>query len=296
MGKCIERSCEYWLTVLLVAFCIPTHMCAASDLERPTYSVLAESRLKRAEQELARMEQLVQDGTAPRNRLLEAQSQLEDARDQATLAGTLYSSTPIAEFTADQVKDMLSATERRVQRQSILVEDRRKLLDSGILAPAEFERIATELELRKQVLSLATSRADLFHQLKTMAETERQLEHASQNATAAINDAMLRYRGNGLFSLGDLTTISAQYEKHFGRALPVSAMGQTLLHQSLGLDHRNRVDVALNPDGPEGLWLRQLLEKLHIPYLGFRSAVAGAATAPHIHIGIGSTRLKLASR
>jgi hypothetical protein len=64
----------------------------------------------------------------------------------------------------------------------------------------------------------------------------------------------------------------------------------------MGLDHRNRVDVALNPETSEGLWLRQLLEKLHIPYLAFRSAVAGAATAPHIHIGTGSSRLKLASR
>ena len=96
--------------------------------------------------------------------------------------------------------------------------------------------------------------------------------------------------------MGDLTAISAQFEKRFHHALPVSALGQTLLHQSMGLDHRNRVDVALNPDQPEGLWLRALLERLHVPYLAFRSAVAGAATAPHIHIGTGSTRLKLAQR
>ena len=52
-----------------------------------------------------------------------------------------------------------------------------------------------------------------------------------------------------------------------------------------------RSDIALNPDAPEGVWLRSLLERLHIPYLAFRSAVAGAATAPHIHIGTGSARL-----
>jgi hypothetical protein len=39
-----------------------------------------------------------------------------------------------------------------------------------------------------------------------------------------------------------------------------------------------------------------LLERLQTPYLAFRSAVVGAATAPHIHIGTGSTRLKLAQR
>lgn len=96
--------------------------------------------------------------------------------------------------------------------------------------------------------------------------------------------------------MNDLTAISRRFEEHFHHSLPVSALGQTLVHQSMGLDHRNRVDVALSPDQPEGLWLRQLLEMLHVPYLAFRSAVAGAATAPHIHIGTGSTRLKLAQR
>ena len=106
---------------------------------------------------------------------------------------------------------------------------------------------------------------------------------------------MIRYDGNGAFSLGDLTTIEAQYRKRFKRDLPVSAMGQTLVHQALGLDHRNRVDIALSPDQPEGVWLRALLERLHVPYLAFRTAIAGAATAPHIHVGVGSTRLKVDS-
>jgi hypothetical protein len=106
---------------------------------------------------------------------------------------------------------------------------------------------------------------------------------------------MIRYDGNGRFNLGDLTTISSQFEKHFHHPLPVSAMGQTLVHQALGLDHRNRVDVAVNPDASDGIWLRGLLESLHVPYLAFRSAVPGAATAPHIHIGTGSNHLKLAA-
>ncbi len=105
---------------------------------------------------------------------------------------------------------------------------------------------------------------------------------------------MIRYDGNGHFDLNDMPAITAEYQRKFGQPLPVSAFGQTLLHRSMGLDHRNRVDVALNPDSVEGVWLRRLLERLHIPYLAFRSAVVGAATAPHIHIGPGSTRLILA--
>lgn len=106
---------------------------------------------------------------------------------------------------------------------------------------------------------------------------------------------MIRYDGNGRFNLQDLPIISSEFEKQFHHPLPISALGQTLVHQSMGLDHRNRVDVALNPDQPEGIWLRRLLERLHVPYLAFRNAVAGAATAPHIHIGSESTRLKLSS-
>jgi hypothetical protein len=135
-----------------------------------------------------------------------------------------------------------------------------------------------------------------MNELAQMAEAEKRLEQAAQAAPGSAKNVMIRFAGNGLFSLNDLPTISTEFEKQFHSALPVSALGQTLVHQTLGLDHRNRVDVALNPDSPEGVWLRQLLERLHVPYLAFRAAIAGAATAPHIHIGPESTRLKLASR
>jgi hypothetical protein len=50
----------------------------------------------------------------------------------------------------------------------------------------------------------------------------------------------------------------------------------------------------LNPDQPEGVWLRTYLSSNEIPYFAFRSAVSGKATGPHIHIGPGSTRLRAA--
>lgn len=267
---------------------------SATDLPTIKYSALAHSRLERAQQDLGRIKQLVEQGTLPKSRLAQAQTELEDLQDEVTLAETLYSSTPIADFTTEQADEMLRAAQQRVDRENAAVEDRRKLLDSGVIARSEFDSLCDELEARKRVLSLAQNRVKLLADLKQMAETEKQLERAGQ--AGSLKDAMIRYDGNGSFSITDLTTISSQFTKHFGRPLPVSAMGQTLVHQAMGLDHRNRVDVALNPETPEGLWLRHLLERLHIPYLAFRTAVAGAATAPHIHIGTGSSRLKLASR
>jgi hypothetical protein len=271
----------------------PRHL-AATDPPAIRYSALAHSRLERAQQDLERIKQLVEQGTLPKSRLAQAQSELDDIRDEVTLAETLYSSTPMADFTAEQAGEMLRAAQQRVDRESAIVEDRRKLLDSGVIARSEFDSLYEELEVRKRVLSLAQNRIKLLADLKSMAETEKRLERAGQ--VSSLKDAMIRYDGNGLFSITDLATISSQFEKRFGRPLPVSALGQTLVHQAMGLDHRNRADIALNPETPEGLWLRHLLEKLRIPYLAFRAAVAGAATAPHIHIGTGSSRLKLASR
>ena len=197
-------------------------------------------------------------------------------------------------MTPQQTKAMLDAAQARVDRQQKVVEDRQMLFDSGALARSEFAAFQEELASRKRVLELVRNRAKLVQDLQQMASVEQQFEHAQTAAWAKY--VMIRFEGNGLFNMSDLTPISNRFEERFHHLLPISALGQTLVHQSMGLDHRNRVDVALSPDQPEGIWLRQLLERLHVPYLAFRSAVAGAATAPHIHIGTGSTRLKLAQR
>jgi len=257
------------------------------------YNALSTALLERAEHEFAKIKALVDEGTLPKSHLIEAQSALSDAQDEAILAQTLYGQPRVQDMTSDQAKAMVDAPQRRVDRQQTIVEDRQKLLDNGILARSEFTAFQDELALRQRVLDLARNRAKLEQELQQMANVEQQFESAAQ-AGAAAKYVMIRYEGNGLFNLSDLTAISNQFQKRFHHPLPISALGQTLMHQSMGLDHRNRVDVALSPDQPEGIWLRQLLESLHVPYLAFRSAVAGAATAPHIHIGTGSTRLKLA--
>jgi HAMP domain-containing protein len=294
MRKYLTRRAGSFLLLWAGTFGFTVLPLLATDPPAVQYSGLAHSRLERAQQDLARIKQLVEQGTLPKSRLAQAQAELEDVQDEVTLAETLYSATPMADFTTEQADEMLQAAQRRVDRESAVVEDRRKLLDTGVIARSEFDSLCDELEARKRVLILAQNRVKLLADLKQMAETEKQLERAGQ--AGSLKDAMIRYDGNGSFRMADLTAISSQFEKRFGRPLPVSAMGQTLVHQAMGLDHRNRVDVALNPETPQGLWLRHLLEKLHIPYLAFRTAVAGAATAPHIHIGTGSSRLKLASR
>lgn len=248
------------------------------------------SQVERAQADLERVERLVADGTLPRVKLDEARARLADLEDQAVLTRTLYGLRTAGSMTEEEGNDMLAAAERRVHRAQVAFDERQKLLDSGAIARVDLESASRELHDRQTVLGFAKDRLRLLKEIASMAENERQLAKSAE-ATSWKN-SVIRSDGNGSFSLGDLTPIEAQFEKKFHRTLPISALGQTLTHQSLGLDHKNRVDVALSPVQPEGVWLLALLDRLHVPYLAFRNAVAGAATAPHIHIGLGSTRLQ----
>ena len=256
------------------------------------FGTLIQSQIRRLQAEVERTRELVANGTIARVQLQRAEETLADAQDQGILAETLYSAAPVEKLTQSQADAMMTAAHRRFDRQNLQVEERRRLLEGGAISQSEFDAIAAEAEDRRRVLTLAENRVKLLEDLHHMAETEKLAERASSSAPATLRNSMIRYSGNGQFSLADVPAISAQFERRFHYPLPVSALGQTLLHQSLGLDHRNRVDVAINPGSGEGIWLRSFLETLHVPYLAFSNAVAGAATAPHIHIGVESTRLK----
>ncbi len=294
MRKC--SSLRAWVTLLGLVFSPAGFSRAATpgDDVPSASSALASAQLDRAKNEVAKIKELVDEGTLPRTRLEEAEAKFEDAQDEAILSGTLYSGQKIADMTEEQASAMVGAAQRRVDRQANMVAERHKLLDMGIISKAEMSGVSEELNSRQQVLDLTKRRVKLLEDLRQMASEEQRLERAAQAGT--VQNSMIRFDGNGHFSAGDLTTISTEYEKHFHHPLPVTAMGQTMLHQSLGLDHHNRVDVGLSPEQPEGVWLRHLLEQLQVPYLAFRSALAGAATAAHIHIGTASTRLRLAQR
>jgi hypothetical protein len=101
---------------------------------------------------------------------------------------------------------------------------------------------------------------------------------------------LLRFNGGALWSLGDAQKIEKFFVQTFGRALPISALGQTATHDRLGFDHRNAMDVALHPESKEGQSLLSFLRQAGIPFIAFRNAVPGAATGAHIHIGKPSPR------
>ena len=139
-----------------------------------------------------------------------------------------------------------------------------------------------------------------------IAEAKRNMEEADMmyaEATAPLpplytppargyyaSSAVIRGYGAG-WSIAEVGKVQSFFAGRFGRALPISAFGQTAVHDRLGFDHHNAVDVGVHPDSPEGQALIAYLRSAGIPFLAFREAVPGKATGAHIHIGLPSHRL-----
>jgi hypothetical protein len=101
---------------------------------------------------------------------------------------------------------------------------------------------------------------------------------------------VIEFGGASRWALDQVGGLERFFAERFGRTLPVSALGQTTLHDRLGFDHRNALDVALHPDSTEGRALLEHLRARGVPYLAFRGAVAGASTGAHVHVGAPSPR------
>jgi hypothetical protein len=257
---------------------------------------LQSKQLDLAQQQVKRIAELVQAGALPRVRLEEAEQNVADAQDDVILGRLLYGDLPVQNLTEQMSDDMVAAARRRVERQILKLERTKKLVADGILAQSALQPFQEDLNVRQMNLNLAHTRAKLIGELASIAKYEQSMQ-AAQNATKLgfrdfIGGGMQHYEGNGVFLEGkDLRPLQVAFVRKFERPLPISADGETALHRSLGFDHRGRVDVAVSPDNPEGIWLRRYLEARRIPYYAFRRAIAGKATAAHIHIGPGSTRL-----
>lgn len=103
---------------------------------------------------------------------------------------------------------------------------------------------------------------------------------------------MIRFNGIGNWALANASQVQNFFATRFNRALPISAFGQSAVHDRLGFDHRNSIDVAVHPDTAEGQALMAYLRGAGIPFLAFRGAVPGSATGAHLHIGYPSRRIR----
>jgi hypothetical protein len=247
---------------------------------------LTDPGVVRAQQNLNRVRALVTRGVLPPNDLVKAQDDLNDALDRSILRYSAVTSDLIPE----QADQMVTVAERLYLRSQKRAFQNQQLAATGALSRAEAEAAGSEVVSAKLDLDLAIERARLVKDLaaqRALAEAENDAEtHPELNGKLYT-----RYDGNGVFTRADFDRISAAYLSTFGHVIPVSADGQTEVHRAMGFNHAGRIDIALSPDQPEGAWLTRYLQRNHIPYYAFRSAVAHKATGAHIHLGTGSTRL-----
>lgn len=244
--------------------------------------------IARAKSDIEKLRTLVAAGAAPRKQLEQAELKMADAEDEAFLRRTLYGQ----DLTAEQADEMIAAAQRRVDRRRDALEAAKKLVAAKVAPLMSLETYETELDSVQQEFKLAESRAKLTRELAEMARAEEDLDYKLTHQPSEASRLAERFDGDGIFNTIQLGKVESAYEMHFGKPLPVSAIGETAVHRALGFDHRGRVDVALLPDAPEGVWLREYLVRNRIPFFAFRHAVAGKATGAHIHIGPGSSRIR----
>ena len=103
--------------------------------------------------------------------------------------------------------------------------------------------------------------------------------------------AYIRYGGGRTWSLSEAGAIKQFFMLRFGRPLPIHVFGQSPLHDRWGYDHRNAMDIGLNPNGTEGQALMEYLRANGVPFTAFHFAIPGVATGPHIHVGLPSHRI-----
>jgi hypothetical protein len=246
-----------------------------------------DSALARAQAALAHDRELVEAGVAPRTQLSSAQQKLNEAEDDAFLRRTLYGQ----DVSEQDAGKMAEVTARRVQQRQQDVAKERQLVDAGVAPRINLTPLIEKVDWARKEHDYAVTRAKLIHEMAEMTREEAAYQAKLESSPSGTHGLAERFDGNGSFTSRDFQNVNRAFQREFAKALPVSAFGETALHRALGFDHRGRVDIAISPDQPEGVWLRRYLARNHIPYFAFRSAVTGRATGPHIHIGPMSTHL-----
>jgi hypothetical protein len=191
------------------------------------------------------------------------------------------------------LEKVLAIHERELERRSELAELRHDLYERGVLSRREFEdgqRAQLEAQRNVEDTRRAMSDADRMLSEARMAESLARLTPLARGGYEET-PGLVRYNGTAAWSLtGDLPRLQQFFLARFGRPLPISALGQTALHDRMGFDHRNALDVAVHPDSPEGRALMEHLRLAGIPFIAAWGAIPGSTSGAHIHVGQPSPR------
>jgi hypothetical protein len=226
---------------------------------------------------------LAQRGTPPQRKSL-SELTAEVVRTTQIYRDTVARSLPQHEA---NVRDALAA-----------LQERRKLHAAGALPAAYVEQAERDLAAAERELAEAEKALDEADRLLFEAALQQRLASLPALPRGGFEDlaTLVRFNGTSPWSLKSVPALEQRFFAAFGRSLPISAFGQTKVHDRLGLDHRMAIDVAVHPDSAEGQWLMRELRSAGIPFIGVRGVLPGSSTGAHIHVGAASPRLISAPR
>jgi len=205
------------------------------------------------------------------------------------------------DYLAETVELYKAGLERMLPIYEADLQRRTALREQAVDMYARRELAFTEVERANRLVTAARER---------LAETRRDIQMADLLVVESrsrwhlvelgravpgayqVGRTVIRYLGMGPWSLRELGTVERFFLSRFGQSLPISALGQTDVHDRLSFNHRGAVDIKVHPDSREGTALMEWLRSRKIPFIAYRGAVAGAATGAHVHIGLPSERLE----
>jgi len=194
------------------------------------------------------------------------------------------------------LEKLQSLYQESVKKAELQRDKMARLLAEGLIAKKDLEQAETVLAAEKLKVSgvenqIGSADAQIA---QTLIEIEGEKEIAKlgrvPKGTTIRGASFIRYTGAGSWVLSQAGKVEAFFQQTFKRPLPIAVFGQGAIHNQWRLDHRNAMDISLNPDGIEGQALMDFLRKNGIPFSAFRGAIPGVATGPHIHIGMPSHR------
>jgi hypothetical protein len=203
---------------------------------------------------------------------------------------------------SEVVRSLQESRESLEKLRLIYESDLRKRKERLEVLRGLFEKqIISRLELEQEEHAVASVESQLKDVRRSIAEEDIAFTEAAareellKQGPQAIGGysesaSLVRYNGGAKWSLANVPQIEAFFMGKFGRALPISALGQTSVHDRMKFDHRNAVDIPIHPDSSEGRALMAYLREAGIPFIAFRGKMPGAATGAHIHIGKPSGR------
>jgi hypothetical protein len=188
------------------------------------------------------------------------------------------------------LQKLLVLQEDDVKKAAETVARRKELLAQAVISKKELEEGERALSAAQDKVKDTNKQIGEADNLIAEATAEEKLARLGPGAYVATA-ALIRYNGPTRWVLTDAAKVQSFFALRFNHALPISAYGQTAVHNELGFDHHNSIDVAVSPDSREGQTLMAYLRSAGIPFIAFRYAVRGSATGAHIHIGYPSHRL-----